>query len=377
MEKVRLLVEQLMSYCGVSEKAVHVVALILLIALVLLLAWFADRLALRIFVPFARKLTQKTKNTWDDIIFNERAVRSACHLVPAIVVWVLLPMMFYDHLTAKSWIARFTAIYFTVAATQFLLALLTNVKELDMEKSTTIRQYILSFCGVLKIVFIFVAVVVVVAILINKSPMTLFAGLGATSAILMLVFKDTIEGLVAGIRLTSDEMVAVGDWITVPSAGADGTVLEISLTTVKIQNFDNTIVTVSPTTLVTGSFRNWKGMQQGDGRRVVRTIYFDFRSIHFTDEEQKKTNLGQYRTDMEKWLAQNPLVNTDMTFMVREKEATQSGLPVEFYFFLKNKNWTDWEHQSADIMDYAYAKAQEYGLVIYQQFPNQKNNPPL
>lgn len=363
-----------MGYFGVGESAVHAVALVSLIAVVLVLAWIADRIALRILVPLARKLTERTKATWDDILFNERAVRATCHLVPAIVVWVLMPKMFFDHPVTQSWIARFTAIYFTLAVTQLMLVLLTNVKELDLEHSTYVRQYIQSFCGVLKIVCIFVATIVVVAILINKSPMTLFAGLGATSAILMLVFKDTIEGLVAGIRLTSDEMVAVGDWITVPSAGADGNVLAITLTTVKIQNFDNTIVTVSPMTLVNGSFRNWKGMQQGEGRRVARTVFFDFRSIRFVDDEQQQTNLGKYRLDMEQWLARNPMVNPDMTCMVREKEPTQSGLPVEFYFFLKNKNWEDWEHQLADIMEYAYVKAGDYGLRIYQQFPNQQIN---
>lgn len=374
MERIRLLVEHLMSYCGVSDKAVHVVALLLLIALTGLLAWLADGLALRIFVPLARKFTTRTKAAWDDIVFNERAVRSFCHLAPAIVVWVIMPMFFYDHPVAGNWIGRLTAAYFTLAFTRLLLTLLSNVQELDMQQSSYVRQYIHSFCGVMKILCVFIAVVVVVAILINKSPMALLAGLGATSAIMMLIFKDTIEGLVAGIRLTSAEMVAVGDWITVASAGADGIVTEITLTTVKIQNFDNTIVTISPMTLVSGSFRNWKGMQQADGRRVARMVYIDFRSIHFIDEAQTTTNLGAYRMAMEKWLRENPLVNPDMTLMVREKEATQSGLPVEFYFFLKEKNWVDWEHQSASILEYAYAKANEYGLVIYQQFPNQKNN---
>lgn len=374
MERIRLLVEHLMSYCGVSDKAVHVVALLLLIALTGLLAWLADGLALRIFVPLARKFTTRTKAAWDDIVFNERAVRSFCHLAPAIVVWIIMPMFFYDHPVAGNWIGRLTAAYFTLAFTRLLLTLLSNVQELDMQQSSYVRQYIHSFCGVMKILCVFIAVVVVVAILINKNPMALFAGLGATSAILMLIFKDTIEGLVAGIRLTSAEMVAVGDWITVASAGVDGIVIEITLTTVKIQNFDNTIVTISPMTLVNGSFRNWKGMQQGAGRRVTRVVYIDFRSIHFMDEDKTTTNLGAYRTAMEKWLGENPLVNTDMTFMVRDKEATQSGLPVEFYFFLKEKNWTDWEHQSASILEYAYAKAQDYGLVIYQQFPNQNNH---
>ena len=256
MERIRLLVEHLMSYCGVSDKAVHVVALLLLIALTGLLAWLADGLALRIFVPLARKFTTRTKAAWDDIVFNERAVRSFCHLAPAIVVWIIMPMFFYDHPVAGNWIGRLTAAYFTLAFTRLLLTLLSNVQELDMQQSSYVRQYIHSFCGVMKILCVFIAVVVVVAILINKNPMALFAGLGATSAILMLIFKDTIEGLVAGIRLTSAEMVAVGDWITVASAGADGIVIEITLTTVKIQNFDNTIVTISSTS-TSAAFISW------------------------------------------------------------------------------------------------------------------------
>jgi miniconductance mechanosensitive channel len=146
---------------------------------------------------------------------------------------------------------------------------------------------LLSFCGLLRVVVIFIAVIVVIAIILGRNPMTLLAGLGATSAILMLVFKDTIEGLVAGIRLTSAEMLHVGDWITVPSTQADGPVIEMSLTTVKVRNFDNTIVTVSPTTLVNGSFQNWKGMQASEGRRVKRRVYFDFRSLAFTTRVAK------------------------------------------------------------------------------------------
>ena len=218
--------------------------------------------------------------------------------------------------------------------------------------------------------------------------MTLFAGLGATSAILMLVFKDTISGLVAGIQLTSNDMVHKGDWITVPSANLNGVVEEISLTTVKVRNFDNTIVTVTPQTLVEDSFQNWIGMQQSEGRRVKRVVYYDFRSVCMIDETLRKqlvekeyfkpeevegsiVNMALYRRFIERFLSRNAYVNQQLTFLVCQKEGTNAGLPLEFYFFLKDKEWINYEHQLAEIMEYIYAVTPDFGLKIYQQTPMQ------
>ena len=218
--------------------------------------------------------------------------------------------------------------------------------------------------------------------------MTLFAGLGATSAILMLVFKDTISGLVAGIQLTSNDMVHKGDWITVPSANLNGVVEEISLTTVKVRNFDNTIVTVTPQTLVEDSFQNWIGMQQSEGRRVKRVVYYDFRSVCMIDETLRKqlvekgyfkpeevegsiVNMALYRRFIERFLSRNAYVNQQLTFLVCQKEGTNAGLPLEFYFFLKDKEWINYEHQLAEIMEYIYAVTPDFGLKIYQQTPIQ------
>ena len=218
--------------------------------------------------------------------------------------------------------------------------------------------------------------------------MTLFAGLGATSAILMLVFKDTISGLVAGIQLTSNDMVHKGDWITVPSANLNGVVEDISLTTVKVRNFDNTIVTVTPQTLVEDSFQNWIGMQQSEGRRVKRVVYYDFRSVCMIDETLRKqlvekgyfkpeevegsiVNMALYRRFIERFLSRNAYVNQQLTFLVCQKEGTNAGLPLEFYFFLKDKEWINYEHQLAEIMEYIYAVTPDFGLKIYQQTPMQ------
>ena len=166
-------------------------------------------------------------------------------------------------------------------------------------------------------------------------------------------------------------MLHVGDWITVDSAGADGIVTEMSLTTVKVQNFDNTIVTVPPMALVSGSFKNWKGMQAGEGRRVNRKVFFDFRSIRYTDDSRKETNMAQFRRAVENFLIADERVNNGMTLMVQQLEATQGGLPIGICFFLKMKDGIPYEHQLADIMEHVYVMAADFGLTIYQQFPQQ------
>lgn len=231
---------------------------------------------------------------------------------------------------------------------------------------------------------VFLSVIVIVSILIDRNPLTLLAGLGATSAILMLVFKDTISGLVAGIRLTSNDMIHKGDWITVDKAGINGTVEEITLTTVKVRNFDNTIMTITPQTLVDDSFQNWKPMQEGDGRRVMRRVYFDFSSIrvidgdirntviesgYFTEKEVmgNEVNLTLFRLWADKFLASHPLVNSDMMYMVRQLEATPTGLPVEFYFFLREKQWKPFENQKDAIIERLLAAVGDFGLRIYQR----------
>ena len=236
-------------------------------------------------------------------------------------------------------------------------------------RSATHQQYVNSFVGILKIILIFIAVIVAIAIALDKDPSTLFAGLGAASAILMLAFQDTIKGLVAGIRLTSNDMVRIGDRITVPGAGADGIVESITLTTVKVRNFDNTIITVTPQTLVDGSFQNWKGMKENVGRKAVRKLFVDFRSIAIDD--QGVVNLTRYRQHMEQWLAQHPDVLHDSIIMVHQLDATPTGQPVEFVFWLKMQDALPYEHAISEIMEHALAEAPVFGLRIYQQFPEQ------
>ncbi len=383
MEVIGIYVDKFISLCGITGSSVTVLHHILLVIIAVLLSALSGILCRRILMPLIHKLTAKTKNKWDDVMLSKRVLVSASRIAPAIVIWILLPLIFTEFPVVHEFLKRATAIYITVMSVRLAIVLIDSLKLLNNDKRSATQQYLHSFCGVLKIVMLFIAAIVVVAITINKNPATLFAGLGATSAIIMLVFKDTISGLVAGIRLTSNDMLHKGDWITVPKSGIDGNVEDITLTTVKVRNFDNTIVTVTPQTLVDDSFQNWIGMQEGPGRRVKRRVYYDFRSIRPVDDDIRKqliarkyftekdirpgaVNLTLYRQYVEKYLASCAEVNSEMTLMVRQLEPTNTGLPVEFYFFVHTKEWVAYEHNLATIMEHIYAITPHFGLSIYQ-----------
>ena len=369
MDKIQLWVDHLLEACGFEGDSVAYISHAVLVVIAILLAVVAGLLCRRILVPIVLRLTKKTGAKWDDVIFNRKVLLSACSIVPAIVIWLLLPWTFYDFPTVREVLTRLTAIYITVMAVRTLIVFADSFKLLEDGPRTARQQYLYSICGILKIIVVFIAVIVVVAIIIDKDPTTLFAGLGAASAILMLAFQDTIKGLVAGIRLTNNDMIHIGDWVTVPAAGANGRVEEISLTTVKIRNFDNTIITVTPQTLVDGSFQNWLGMEQREGRKQVRQIYFDFRSI--TIDDDGVANITKFRQHIEQWLQKNPKVISEKPVLVRQAEATQAGCCVEFMFWLRSQAAIDYEHDTSEIMEYIYGACAKYGLRIYQQFPGQ------
>ena len=388
MERIKLYVEDLIGFMGLEGDALTMVRLLLMVLVAVVLAWLAYAFFHRLVMPGVLRLLKKTDAKWDDVLFNRRVLTSACQIVPAIVVWQLLPLVFYEFPVVRELLARLTAIYITVMSVRTVVTFINAFKDLEDGRRTSAQQYFQSFMGVLKIIIICIAVIVVVSIIINRNPLAIIAGLGATSAVLMLVFQDTIQGLVAGVRLTSNDMLHIGDWITVPKAGANGIVTDMSLTTVKIRNFDNTIITVSPKTLVDDSFQNWIGMQQSGGRRVSRKLYVDFKSVAFIDDrlrgelvekgfftakevEGDRVNLTHFCQYMERYIAKRPEVNDQMLLMVRQFEATNTGLPIEFYFFLKEKEWKTYEHQLSDILNVIYATMPVFHLKIYQQYPEQ------
>ena len=369
MERIQIWVEQLVTACGITGDAINAITHTALVIVAFLLAALSGWICRKALIPVILKVTAKTEAKWDDALFNERVLKAACSIVPAIVIWLVLPWTFYDFPTVRELLTRLTAIYITVMSTRTLIVFIDSLMLLENSPRSARRQYLYSICGVLKIIIFFIAIIVVIAIVVDKDPSTLFAGLGAASAILMLAFQDTIKGLVAGIRLTNNDMIHIGDWITLNAAGINGRVEHISLTTVKVRNFDNTIVTVTPQTLVDGSFQNWLGMEQNEGRKQTRKVYFDFRSIRLDDDGV--ANITKFRQHIEQWLSENPKVIAEKNPLVRQAEASQAGCCLEFTFWLYAQAWADFEHDTADIMEYIFAASSEYGLTIYQQFPEQ------
>lgn len=384
MNDIVIQAEQLFGQTGLTGSMLTFTSRMALALIILGVACLIYLLCHKLIVPLMVRIAEKTVVEWDDILLNEGTLRAASHIVPGLFVWMFLPDVFAVYNTVPEVLSRVTAFYVVLMSMRLGIAFIDSFKGFEGERRTALQQYFHTFCGVLKIGVIFISVIVMVAVVIGRSPLTLLAGLGATSAILMLVFKDTITGLVAGVRLTSNDMLHKGDWITVPKTEVNGIVEDITLTTVKVRNFDNTILTVSPLTLVDGSFQNWMSMRSGGGRRVKRMVYFDFRSVRLADDQMKErltekygmkatemkgnvVNMTLFRRYVERWIAARDDVNSEMMFFVRQLEATSTGLPIEFYFFLKQKDWKPYEHHLAEIMEYIYAIVDDFGLKIYQR----------
>lgn len=350
---------------------------------IFLVAYLVDFIFVKAIIPTIRKITSKTDTEVDDILLSEKVVRSFSHIIPPIILTFALP--FVTQGTLETIIARLTYIYIIINVTRFLCilinalfqALLLRGRERGKEQSR-----IHSMKGLVQTIQIFISIIaaiLIVSALIDKSPAYLISGLGAMAAVLMLVFQDSIKGLVAGIQLLFNDMLEVGDWIVIQGRNVDGVVTEITLTTVKVRNWDNTILTIPPYALLTETFQNWKGMQESDGRRLTRTIFIDMHSIRFLspsdakkfgitpDESRKMTNLEVYRTEMFKYLKNHPDINENMTLMVRQLNASSDGIPVQIYAFTHTKEWEVHEEIQARLIEYALASMRQYGLVPYQR----------
>ena len=309
--------------------------------------------------------------------FIRKLFRYLIYILPGIVVYYLLPYLKAIEGEVMLIITQRLCIAYIIGCILFAVnSLLLMVRTRAMKGLVQIFQVILFFIGG----------IIIISVLINKSPNTLFAGLGASAAILMLVFKDTILGFVSGIQLSANDMLRIGDWIQLPDGLANGVVLEITLNTVKIQNFDNTISTVPPYTLVNTTFKNWRGMQESGGRRVDKRIKLDINSLKScTDEEinrirqqiplmsdwnysgdEMPTNVQLYRIYIERYLRSHPIVNTNLDLFISQKEPTEFGLPIEVYFFLTDKVWSEFEQIQSDIFGHLLVMVKEFDLKLYQ-----------
>lgn len=326
---------------------------------------------------------------WHPYLAKRKLGNRILMLIPGIVMYIL-PYIFYENGDNMIRILHrgdiiFILIVFIMIANSLLMAFLDAYSTTEKNRSHPLQGLIQG----LQVLLYFVGGIIITAVLIDKSPTVLLTGLGASAAVLMLIFKDSILGFVAGVQLSQNDMLRLGDWIQMPDGSANGTVEEITLNTVKVRNWDNTLSMIPPYTLVTTTFKNWRGMQESGGRRADKCIYVDMNTLEtYTSDmtadlrkavplmnratkdisdTEELTNIQLYRLYIETYLRQHTEVNTDLDIIVTQKEATAYGLPIEIYFFLKDKRWANFERKQSDIFDHLMTMAHEFGLRLYQR----------
>lgn len=398
------LIEQInqlfISWGFADHDARPIITLLIIVALALL----ADVICRHIILRLVAKLVKRTKATWDDIVFDKRVMTYMSHIVPPVLIYVFIPLAITDPETL-GFLRRICMIYIIAVFLRFVSAFMAAVYNAYSEQERFRDRPLKGLLQTGQVILFFIGGIAIISILIDKSPMVLLTGLGASAAILMLVFKDSIMGFVSGIQLSANNMLRVGDWIAMPKYGADGTVIEVTLNTVKIRNWDNTITTIPPYLLVSDSFQNWRGMRESGGRRVKRSINIDMNSVCFCTPEmlakykkiqllteyvetteqvvtkynrehdidntvlvngRRQTNLGVFRAYVTNYLNSLPVVNKDLTCMVRYLQPTEQGIPVELYFFSAVKDWVPYEGVQADVFDHLLAIIPEFGLRVFQ-----------
>jgi len=353
---------------------------------------------------FIHKIVTKTRNTWDDALLEYNVFSRFAFLIPLLLLLFLTPILLPAQAMLSTFLIVLAKIALSFQIARSVSAILNVIRSLYQHTARERYLPLSSAIQVIKLVIYLVASILAISFILDKSPIYLLSGLGALTAVLLLVFQDTIKGLVASIQISANKMLAPGDWIEIPNYGADGDVIEIGLNTVKVKNFDNTVTTVPTYALINGSFKNWRGMLNSGGRRIKRTIIIDINSISFYQKEQienlkkisllkhylqKKsdeiisslpaenlsddkvnnrqlTNVGTFRAYIEAYLNNHEKIHHKMTCMVRQLSATEAGLPLEVYCFSKDQNWQNYEGIQADIFDHLFAMAPIFNLRIFQ-----------
>jgi miniconductance mechanosensitive channel len=401
--------EEVLFRIGIDEKLAVYIKVAVLACIAMLVSVVAHFIVKHYLVKSLERLMKKTKSRYDDFFVKRNLLKRAAYLIPVLVIYLLLDVVFYEIEVLNHFFHNAVSVYFIVVILlifdSFFKALQDIYDTLPNSKNRPIKGYLQG----IQLVVVLLGILVVISILFNIRLTVIFTGLGAVAAVLILVFKDTILGFVASIQLSVNNMVKPGDWISMPSHGADGTVVEITLNTVKVQNWDKTITTIPTYALVSDSFMNWKGMEESGGRRIKRSINIDMKSIKLCDYEmivrfkkirvlkeyisnkileleeynkkydadgmdsinaRRMTNLGIFRKYIEEYLKYHPKIHNDMTFLVRHLQPTEKGIPIEIYVFSNDQEWSNYEAIQADIFDHILAVIPEFGLKVFQ-FPTE------
>ena len=391
---------------GVAEQFAPVIFSVGVASAIVLLSVIANLIAKKYLLGALAMIIERSHFKWDDMLLRKKVFNRLAHIAPAAVIYLLSPLAFSELPIINNLLRDFAIIYMIVIGVMVVDSIMNAMHEMyrvtELSKSFPIKGIVQA----LKIVLYLLGALFVLSTITSKTPLFFLSGLGALTAVMMLIFKDAILGFVAGIQLAANDMVREGDWIEMPQLGADGDVIDVSLTTVKVQNWDKTITSIPAYDLISKSFKNWRGMSESGGRRIKRSINVDLSTIKFCDEEmlsrfrriqyisdyiEKKkqelsewnrkkkvdeaslinvrrlTNVGTFRAYIVSYLKNHPEVHQDMTFLVRQLAPTAQGLPIEIYVFSKIQAWAAYEDLQADIFDHLLAAAGEFDLRVFQE----------
>lgn len=395
---------ELFIQAGLSDSLSSLLSTVGLVLIVIFLSWLSNVVAKAIIRNIVTSIVKKTTSTWDDIFLEQKVFTRLSHLAPALVIWSMAGWALKDYPLWLAFVQRLTYIYMlavgTIVMTSFIEAWHEIYKTLPISQHRHIKGYV----QLVKIFVILISILILISVIFKKDISSILAGLGAMAAVLILVFKDTLLGLVASIQLSADKMLKVGDWITIPGREVDGVVSDITLNTVKIQNFDKTIITVPTYSLVNESFQNWKGMEESGTRQIKRALFIDIKSIKFVDADLRlrlsripvlreyiesfeksarkhsmsedhlpffssshPTNIGIFRYYAEAYLKMHPLVDTAQTVMMRHRVGNGDGLPLQVYVFSKTCQTIPYENLQSEIFEHFLAILSEFDLKAFQQ----------
>jgi miniconductance mechanosensitive channel len=390
---------------GFDENSAMLMKGVIIVLGIFILSYIVFLIARRIIVQVLHEIAKRTETTWDDIMVERRVFHRLAYLAPAILIHSLMPSMMVNYETWTLLLQGALKIYMVLIIIIVLDAFFSSMIEIYQNYEISKFKPIKGYIQIMKIIIYLISGIIIISILINKSPVYLLTGLGAISAVLMLIFKDTLLGFVASIQLSSNDMLRPGDWITINKFGADGTVVDINLTTVKIENFDKTITTVPTYSMISDAFQNWRGMQESGVRRIKRSIIINMNSVKFCTPEmleafkkiqlindyitdtqvileennafnniddsivvngRRQTNLGVFRAYLQAYLNDNENLSKENTIIVRQLQPTEKGLPIEIYAFSNILEWDKYEDLISNIFDHIFAVVPQFELQIFQ-----------
>lgn len=386
-----------------SHSAYWSLGMLLTLSLIFLIVWHLFRFTM---IRVSHHYFDKTKTKWDDYLLKNKVFKALAYLIPLTFVDYFISIVFYDFPSGYAFFSKLTSLAIVFFLIITLNRILVTLKDILLEKDSFKDKPIHSYVQVLQIIVTIILIAAMISIVTGVKPINLLASFGAASAILILVFKDTILGFVGSIQLGGNDIVRIGDWITMEKFGADGTVEEINLTTVKVRNFDKTITTIPTYSMVSDSFQNWRGMEESDGRRIMRAIKIEINTVRYLDDTlferlkmfkllknylvekqkeiqkynekhgfiegktlggRKQTNIGAFREYVERYIHNHPDINQEMPIYIRQLDSTDTGLPLEIYCFTKVKDSLSYNKVQSDIFDHFFSIIHEFDLSVFEQ----------